>query len=197
MSATETEYVPRELFDIHLQSIRERANSDKELGDERLEKFQAVMEKNFATLQGQINVLSEKIDHVSNTTNEKIDHVSDTLSTKIDRVESTLNEKIDHVADTLNEKIERVESTLNEKIDYVADTLSTKIERVESTINKRIDGLEETVGVAIQGTHERIDSVEKRIDDLHHSQNIWFAVLGFFAAAVPVAIAIIQHIIAK
>ena len=175
MSATETEYVPRELFDIHLQSIRERANSDKELGDERLEKFQAVMEKNFATLQGQINVLSEKIDHVSNTTNEKIDHVSDTLSTKIDRVESTLNEKID----------------------YVADTLSTKIERVESTINKRIDGLEETVGVAIQGTHERIDSVEKRIDDLHHSQNIWFAVLGFFAAAVPVAIAIVQHIIAK
>ena len=28
MSTTETEYVPRELFEIHLQSIRERANSN-------------------------------------------------------------------------------------------------------------------------------------------------------------------------
>lgn len=120
MSATETEYVPRELFDIHLQSIRDRANSDKEVSDERLEKFQAVMEKNFATLQGQINVLSEKIDHV-------------------------------------------------------ADTL----------------------GVAIDGTNNRIDNVEKRIDDLHHSHNIWFAILGFFAAAVPVAIAIVQYIMSK
>ena len=138
MSTTETEYVPRELFEIHLQSIRERANSDKELGDERLEKFQAVMEKNFATLQGQINVLSEKIDHV-------------------------------------------------------ADTLNEKIERVESTINKRIDGLEETIGVAIQGTHERIDGLEKRIDDQKHYMNVWFAVL----AAIPIAIAIVQHIIAK
>ena len=193
MSTTETEYVPRELFEIHLQSIRERANSDKELGDERLEKFQAVMEKNFATLQGQINVLSEKIDRVSNTTNEKIDHVSDTLNEKIDRVADTLSTKIDRVESTLNEKIDRVESTLNEKIDHVADTLSTKIDSVESTINKRIDGLEETIGVAIQGTHERIDGLEKRIDDQKHYMNVWFAVL----AAIPIAIAIVQHIIAK
>ena len=42
-----------------------------------------------------------------------------------------------------------------------------------------------------------IDGIDKRIDDIHQSQNKWFMLLGFLIAAVPVAIAIVQSFIHK
>ena len=43
----------------------------------------------------------------------------------------------------------------------------------------------------------RIDGVDKRIDDLHQSQNKWFTLLGLLITIVPIAIAIIQSILKK
>ena len=40
----------------------------------------------------------------------------------------------------------------------------------------------------------RVDGIDKRLDDMNSSQNKWFMVLSFLVAAVPVAIAIIQHL---
>ena len=43
----------------------------------------------------------------------------------------------------------------------------------------------------------RIDGIDRRIDDIHQSQNKWFMLLGFLITAVPVAIVIIQSFIHK
>ena len=41
----------------------------------------------------------------------------------------------------------------------------------------------------------RVDGIDKRLDDMNSSQNKWFMVLGFLVAAVPIAIAVVQHFI--
>ena len=103
-ATSETEYVPRELFDMQIENIKERINSDKELNNERMEKLHAVMEKNFALLD------------------EKIEHVTDTLTTAI-------------------------------------------------------------------------NGLDKRIDDMHQSQTLWFTVFGILVAVVPIAVAVVQSFI--
>ena len=81
---TESIYVPRELFDVHIQGIKERADSDKELTSEKIDKLQAVIEKNFAELNSSIIRLDEKFQGQINVLNEKIDHTVDTLTVAID-----------------------------------------------------------------------------------------------------------------
>ena len=54
------EYVTRELFDITIQNVKEKAEMDKELLNARIDTLQAVMEKNFA-------LLDEKLEHVTDT----------------------------------------------------------------------------------------------------------------------------------
>ena len=41
----------------------------------------------------------------------------------------------------------------------------------------------------------KIENLDKRLDDVTKSQNGWFMVLGFLAAAVPIAVAIVQHFV--
>ena len=43
----------------------------------------------------------------------------------------------------------------------------------------------------------RVDGIDKRLDDMNKSQNGWFMVLGFLVAAVPVAIAVVQHFVGR
>lgn len=38
----------------------------------------------------------------------------------------------------------------------------------------------------------RMDGFDKRLDDLHQSQNRWFTLLGILVAAVPIAVALVQ-----
>ena len=63
-STLENEYVSQKIFDLHLRNMRERANFDKEITDERLDKFQAIMEKNFAEIRAEINDIRGEINEV-------------------------------------------------------------------------------------------------------------------------------------
>ena len=83
----EVEYVPQKIFDLQLDNLRYRTSTDRERMDDKIEKFQAVMEKHFAEMKstvneirGEIKVLDKKIDSVEekltgsiNGTNERID----------------------------------------------------------------------------------------------------------------------------
>ena len=103
--ALENEYVPQNIFDLHIQNIKERATSDRELFDERFEKLQAIMEKNLSEykaiaseINGKIEVLNEKIENNKVYFDEKIEHVTDTLTVAINdtntRIDDT-NKRID------------------------------------------------------------------------------------------------------
>ena len=71
MSSTETlekNYVQQREFDIYIQNIKERADSDKELTAARFDKFEAVMdkkisniEKEVAEVRSDLKVIDEKL----------------------------------------------------------------------------------------------------------------------------------------
>ena len=58
--ALENEYVPQNIFDLHIQNIKERATSDRELFDERFEKLQAISE-----LCQSVKIVRPKLHHFS------------------------------------------------------------------------------------------------------------------------------------
>ena len=73
------EYVPQREFDIYIQNIRERADSDKELTAERFDKFEAVVDKKISELSGEVKRLDVKIDKVEDFLSTAIAGVVDRL----------------------------------------------------------------------------------------------------------------------
>ena len=77
----ETEYVPKDLFELHIQNLREKSSSDERLNneriksverllDERLDTILALMDKNLAEYRavaaktdGKIDVICAKLEH--------------------------------------------------------------------------------------------------------------------------------------
>ena len=108
----ETEYVPRNIFDLHLQNIRDNARSEKELSDEKFEKFQAILEKNLAEyrvmlfdvkanfneLKAEISEIKQEQANMRAYFEEKIEHVTDTLTVAI----TDLDKRIDDMHQSHN-----------------------------------------------------------------------------------------------
>ena len=102
-----SEFVPKELFDIHIQNIRDKAASDEKftdarfqalekLLDERFNRLQAVVEKNLAEHKAVAAKTEGRID----TLNERIEHAIDTLSIAI----SNNNQRLDDLRDEIAKK---------------------------------------------------------------------------------------------
>lgn len=111
-----TEYVPRELFDIHMENIKENRVSDEKLTDAdarfealeklldaRLEKMQSTIEKNLAEFKAVSSETKAEISDIRGdvrTLNEKVEHAIDTLSVAI----SNNNQRLDDFKGELEEK---------------------------------------------------------------------------------------------
>ena len=113
-----TEYVPKELFDIHIQNIRDKATSDEKLTDarflaleklldERFNKLQAIVEKNLAEfkaenteIRGDIKAVAAKTEGGIDILTERIEHAIDTLSVAI----SNNNQRLDDFKNELEHK---------------------------------------------------------------------------------------------
>ena len=66
-------------------------------------------------------------------------------------------------------------------------------------VNGRIDVLSEklehttdSLTIAILDLDKRIDTMDKRIDDIRQTQNLWFSIFGIIATVVPIAVVVIQ-----
>ena len=108
-----------------------------------------------------------------------------------ERLEERLNRKIDAFAAEFDKKIDNLSAEVNQKY--------TELDGKIKTLDKKIDKVEDTLSLAIMGTHDRIDALEKRFDDMKEYQNKWFTLFGilFTAAAIlaPVAVAIVQKVV--
>ena len=108
-----------------------------------------------------------------------------------ERLEERLNRKIDAFAAEFDKKIDNLSAEVNQKY--------TELDGKIKTLDKKIDKVEDTLSLAIMGTHDRIDALEKRFDDMKEYQNKWFSLFGilFTAAAIlaPVAVAIVQKVV--
>ena len=71
------DYVPQREFDIYIQNIKERADSDKELTAERFDKFQAVMEKNFSEMKAEIKRVEDTVSVAVMGLSDRFDDMKD------------------------------------------------------------------------------------------------------------------------
>ena len=55
-------YVRQEIFDIHLQGLKDRAASEVRVTDTRFERLEAIMEKNLSEVRSEIKIMNERID---------------------------------------------------------------------------------------------------------------------------------------
>ena len=59
-----TDFVTRDAFNIHVKSMRDRADSEEKLSDARFDKLEALMERNMAAQRELITQVSSKIEGV-------------------------------------------------------------------------------------------------------------------------------------
>ena len=69
----DTQYVSKEVFNIHLQGIKERAESEERITDTRFERLQAIMERNLLEVKNEINAVNERMENGFAFMNERMD----------------------------------------------------------------------------------------------------------------------------
>ena len=69
----ETQYLSKEVFNMHLQGIKERAESEERITDMRLERLQAIMERNLSEVKSEINAVNERMEKGFALMNERMD----------------------------------------------------------------------------------------------------------------------------
>lgn len=94
----EIEYLPREVFNVHLQSIAEKNELEHRidaLDAKFTRKFDALdskLDKTKLELQGQINVLSEKIDGVKAEFTTKFNNLNERVGSLENNVNARFND---------------------------------------------------------------------------------------------------------
>ena len=106
-AAAEIEYVPREVFNVHLQSIAEKNELERKidaLDAKFTRKFDALDSKIDSTkieLQGQINVLAERIDGVKaeiNTLSERVGSLETHVDARLNDISNSNNKWLAFIA---------------------------------------------------------------------------------------------------
>lgn len=66
-------YVRQEIFDIHLQGLKDRAASEERVTDTRFEILQAIMERNLSEIRSEIKSTNERMEKGFELMNERMD----------------------------------------------------------------------------------------------------------------------------
>ena len=128
MSATnaiETEYVSQKIFDLQLDNIKYRAETDRERVDNRLEKNQAVIYKNMAEVKNMFSELRNEMKNVRNELRSEINNINGELRNEIKSVRNELRSEINNVRNELKSDIKlldaKIEAT-NERFDDLKES---------------------------------------------------------------------------
>ncbi|MBQ9566238.1 MAG: hypothetical protein IJU98_11695 [Synergistaceae bacterium] len=98
--------------------------------------------------------------------------------------------------DTLDAHMKRIETLISLNM-AEQKAMNERLEGKVKVLEERLDHAVDTLTVAINRNDVRMDGFEKRLDDMKHSQKIWFTLLSILVAVVPIAVALIQSSIAK
>ena len=106
-----SDFVTREVFDAYIQSINSRVKANEELDDMRMERTQAIIDKNMSDINGAINLL---VEHVKRMTEElaEVKSVTKNVNTDIYDLKlsvSRINEKLDYSVSTIKSTIDNTD----------------------------------------------------------------------------------------
>ena len=123
-------FVSREVFDAYVQSINSRVAANEQLDDLRMERLEAIIDKNMTDINGAIKLLAE---HVKQMTDELIELKNDAKKSNAEIYDLKLS------ATRANEKLDYSINSINEKLDYSVSTLKSAI----NNSDKRFDDFKE------------------------------------------------------
>ena len=217
-----SDFITREVFDVHIQKINSRLDADEKVNDMRIRSIEAIIDKNMANINGAINLLSENTVQGFKLMNERINRTNDRIS----NLEKSVNEKlkhVEHIAQDLNkstnERITNLEKVIdekllgiNERISNLEKSVDEKLKHFEYTMNERLNSMDKRINSLEKFFNEKIEHVtdtltvainnlDNRItdmkEDMKHEQNKSMAKLGIaialFVGAVQVAVAVILN----
>ena len=78
----------------------------------------------------------------------------------------------------------------NRLVDEKFNRVLTVIEKNFELTNEKIEHVVDTLTVAINDTN-------RRIDDMHQTQSLWFTVFGVLVVVVPIAVAVVEAFMKK
>ena len=103
------EYVPQNIFDLHMQRIDERSASDEKIAEMRFDKLQNSTDLKF-------EALGSKVNEKNNGLEAKLDITRAELNGKIDALDAKLNGRIDAVErrlDGVEKAVENLDKSQN------------------------------------------------------------------------------------
>ena len=181
----EQEYIPKELFGMFAQNMRDRAASNETVNNARFDKLETLIKSSAVETKAQISALKTDIERLKEDMSEmKADikqNREDIMSVKnsvaiITGDVKLLGERLSHEVKGLSDNQRHIEQKFEEKLDHAIDTLT----------------------VAISGNEKRLEDFR---DDLQAEQNKSLTKLGIrvalFIGAVQVAVSVILHFWSK
>lgn len=101
------------------------------------------------------------------------------------------------------------QKNLEDKADYKEEIANAKFQSLERLLDERFAKLEAIIekntarqeGAIIElrgedrAINARLDSLEKRIDDIQQTQSRWFTLLGILITVVPILVTLIQKFV--
>ncbi|MBR2207462.1 MAG: hypothetical protein IJ859_01495 [Synergistaceae bacterium] len=94
----EVEYVSQKMFDLRLDDIKYRTSTERERMDDKLDRFQAIMEKNFAEMHSMINEFRVELKGIEGDIKElkgdikALDEKIDAVNMRVDSVEKRIDD---------------------------------------------------------------------------------------------------------
>ena len=182
----ETEFVPKSLFELQIQNLRDKSTSDEKLNDERIRSVErlvderldtmlALMEKNLAEYKAIAAKTDGRIDVIS----ARLDHAIDSLTNAINNSEKRTNSRIDAISANLENAINSSEQRTNSRIDAISANLENAID---------------SLTIAIDGNEKRLDDFKQEIQEKQSSAFArWSILTAILVGAIQVVMSIILH----
>ena len=183
-----TEYITKEIFNVYIENLINRINDEEKLNDMRYKNIEAIIEKALTVMHADNQALEAGID-------KKLSALDNKFEEKITALDNKFEQKFSALDNKMEEKITALDNKFEQKFTAMQGDTEKKFAEIQGQINVLSEKLEhttDTLTVAIDGVNNRVDELEKRIEDVHHSQSMWFTVLGVLATVVPIAVAVVQ-----
>ena len=207
--AVKSEFVTREVFDAYIQSINSRVKANEELDDMRMERTQAIIDKNMSDINGAISLLAERMQQGFNLMNERIQRIEDSTAQN----HSLMNEHIQRLEGStlqnfniMNERIKRFEESAEQNLNLMNERTNNTNERINrlendvSSIKSDISTMQEkfsdmhsdikTLALAVSNTDRRFTDFK---EEQSKSLAKWAVAATLFIGAIQAVISIVLY----
>lgn len=191
-STLESEYLPKDLFGMFAQTMRDRATSNESLNNAKFDKLETLIKSSSVEMKALIGNLKTDVEHL------KYD-VSDIKSDLKGSREDIANMKMSIGASTnemknIKESVKLIEFGKKENFSYMEQKFDERLENMRIFFDEKLDHVVDTLTVLVSSNEKRLEDFR---EEIQAEQNKSLTKLGIRIAliigAVQVAVSIVLH----